>query len=312
MGRIRPALLLLGLAALAPLAAGQGLVILSEDFEDGLEGWTVVSSPLHSVPWHAAAPGECLAVNSMAACNNGPSACTYVTDATSTSWLRLQSPSFTLAGAGPWTIAFDYIAGIDTPDSASLWLLANGGDGIFSAVSLDLPNSTGLQHVEVVKTFTAFWPGKSVQLELELQSDVIGNGGFGFLVDNIVVTAAGTWIEQGTAKLGSNGVPYLTGTGTLAPHSANQLTLIKAAPSSLATVVFGLQTLHQPYKGGYLYPAPLVLLPAPTDAFGEAHFPFILPAGLPPDLPLHFQCWIQDPGASFGLSASNGVAGVTG
>lgn len=312
MGKLRPSLLLLGLAALAPLTAGQGLVLLSEDFEDGLGGWTVVTNPTHTVPWHVAAPGECGAVTSMAACNNGPAACTYVTDATGWSWLRLRSPSFTLAGEGPWTIEFDYLAGVDAPDAASAYLLAGGGDGIFSPVILDLPNTTSLAHVTKVKTFTTFWPGKSVELEFELANDVIGNGDLGFLVDNIVVTAAGTWFDQGSPKPGSNGVPKLTGAGTLGPQSANQLTLIKAAPNSVATVVFGLLKLQQPFKGGWLYPDPLLLLPMPTDALGEAQFPFTLPAGLPPDLPLRFQCWIQDPGASFGLSASNGVAGVTG
>lgn len=39
--------------------------------------------------------------------------------------------------------------------------------------------------------------------------------------------------------------------------------------------------------------------------------PFVLPAGVPAGLPLYFQFWVQDPLATFGLSASNGLRGVT-
>ena len=60
-----------------------------------------------------------------------------------------------------------------------------------------------------------------------------------------------------------------------------------------------------------LVPNPLVLLPLATDASGELTLPFTLPAGLPSGTSLYFQAWIADPGASFGLSASNGLQGLT-
>jgi hypothetical protein len=297
----------------APLAFGQAPTLLTENFEDGLGEWTVATSPFFSVPWHAAAPGECGAVTGMAACNTGPASCSYLAaPGTGVHYLRLRSPWFTLLGVGPWTISFDYLKSMDAADTATLWLEASGGDGIFSQVISDLPDASGMTHVEVTKSFSAYWPGKAVRLELELRTDSLGDTGFGWLVDNVVVSSAGSWIELGLAKPGSTGTPKLVPTGTLAPGSVNQLSMYLAKPSSIATLVFGLQHLAQPFKGGVMHPQPQALIPLPVDAVGRLEMQFTLPPGTPAGHWLYFQFWIQDAGASFGLSASNGVAGQTG
>jgi hypothetical protein len=120
-----------------------------------------------------------------------------------------------------------------------------------------------------------------------------------------------TWFDLGNAKAGSNGLPVLTGTGNLSASSLNQLDLAGAAGSSTATLVFGLVLLNAPLKGGVMVPNPLSLIPVPTSPSGATALPFVFPPGIPPGFPLFFQFWIGDPVASFSLSASNGLKGVT-
>lgn len=307
-------LLVVGVAvpALAPALAGQASTIYSEDFEDGLAGWTVIASAGVTAPWHAAAAGDCGALTTMAACNNGPTSCDYATTGGDGSdFLSLQSPPFLLAGAGPWTFEFDYLKSTDAPDVARVWLDLDTGDGIFASVSLSLPNSAGLRHVSIAKSLPSAWWGKHALISFELQTDQVGDTGFGWLIDNVSVKTTGSWFDLELPKAGSNGTPHLVGVGTLAPNSANQLTLTQALPNSIATLVCGLDFVAQPFKGGFLHPEPQILVPLPTDAQGSVQMPFTLPPGLPPGQELYFQFWIQDAGASFGLSASNGVEGLT-
>ena len=126
-----------------------------------------------------------------------------------------------------------------------------------------------------------------------------------------VSSSALTWDLIGLGKAGSNGVPELMGQGPLLAGSPNQIDLQDAAPSASATLVFGLSAVNAPFKGGLLVPVPDVLVPLQTGADGGASLPFVLPQGTPPGIPLHFQFWISDPLATQGLSASNGLRGVT-
>ncbi len=126
-----------------------------------------------------------------------------------------------------------------------------------------------------------------------------------------VSSDAATWVGLGFAKAGSNGLPQLAGSGPLAADTVNQLDLTGAAPSVGATLIFGLFALNAPFKGGTLVPAPFTLVPLATGPTGAMSLPFLFPAGVPAGLPLYFQFWISDPGASFGLSASSALQGKT-
>jgi len=119
------------------------------------------------------------------------------------------------------------------------------------------------------------------------------------------------WTDLGQGKPGATGTPALDGSGPLSALSSNLVELSGGLPSSPATLVFGLQQLDAPFKGGVLVPGPLVLLPLPTDASGKLSLPFTMPAGVPPGTSFYFQAWVSDPAASVGLSASNGLQGVT-
>ena len=121
----------------------------------------------------------------------------------------------------------------------------------------------------------------------------------------------GAWTVLAGAKAGVNGLPELRASGTLAPAAKNALYLGRARASAPATLVFGVSQLNVAFKGGVLVPAPLLLVALGTDLNGELGLPFVLDASVPSGTPLVFQVWINDPAATFGLSASNGLVGVT-
>ncbi len=111
----------------------------------------------------------------------------------------------------------------------------------------------------------------------------------------------------GSGKQASNtAVPDLLGFGTLLPGQPSQFDIINGLPGAPTTFVVGLDDLSAPFKGGILVPTPDFLIPLPLDPLGGASLPFLTPPGLT-GLELFTQAWVQDPGSSFGLSATNGV-----
>ena len=229
--------------------------------------------------------------------------------------------------------------------SGHTWFTLNGSPGItftFSAAALGgLPTQVGVVWTDGGNptniVFTAFDGSGAVLGNVVLNNHGDGNnaggtaedrffgvvyaGGVGSIkvsstgggieLDHLQYGTPGPWSSVGGGKAGPGGQPLLAGTGPLTPSSANQLALTAAKPSSTATLVTGLSALNAPFKGGTLVPQPMLLLPLPTNASGAVTLPFVLPA-LPAGTSLWFQFWVQDAGASFGLSASNGVKGVTG
>ena len=144
------------------------------------------------------------------------------------------------------------------------------------------------------------------------------DNGTGFTTDEIRVGStwasvlpADAWDDLGGAKPGVSGLPSLAGLGLLEPGSTNRLDLAQAAPLSLGTLVFGLSVLDAPFKGGTMLPDPLLFVPMPTNAAGKSSLTFKFPPGVPADTSLVFQCWIQDAAATHGLSATNGLKGLT-
>jgi hypothetical protein len=114
----------------------------------------------------------------------------------------------------------------------------------------------------------------------------------------------------GSGKSGSQGMPRLAGSGSLAASSSNLIALEGAAPSSIATLIVGLSAVDLPFLGGTLIPNPQVIVPLPTSAAGTVTLPFMVPQSLPAATSLYFQFWILDPAAAFGMSASNGIKGT--
>jgi hypothetical protein len=128
-----------------------------------------------------------------------------------------------------------------------------------------------------------------------------------FLID------VGPWVSLGNGKAGVGGVtPCLVGSGDFIVGSTLALTLTDAPPNSTTNLVFGTFGLFAPLKGGVLVPnADQVTLGLPVDGAGTYELTTITPPGVLPGYSVWFQHWIDDPGASFGLAASNGVRANT-
>jgi hypothetical protein len=116
----------------------------------------------------------------------------------------------------------------------------------------------------------------------------------------------------GGALAGSNGLPALSGKGTLAPHSPVTLALSSAKPSSTAALFIGLSAINAPFKGGTLIPdADVLITGLPVSGAGTLSLASNWPTGLPPGLSLWFQEWIVDAAGPQGFSATNGLLAVT-
>ena len=115
------------------------------------------------------------------------------------------------------------------------------------------------------------------------------------------------WLEYGPPLVGLT-VPHLAGSGLPAPLSPISIVADSAQPSSMASMVLGLGSLMQLFKGGFLLATPdFSLGPYFTDAAGELDLSGTIPATAPPGLSLHFQLWIQDPNTPAGWAATNGL-----
>ncbi len=120
----------------------------------------------------------------------------------------------------------------------------------------------------------------------------------------------GGFRDLGFGTPGTSGVPVLTGTGTCAPTSVNQLWLSNARSQSQVSVICGFLYRPQQVFGGILAPTACVTLPVVTDAAGAADTAFAWPA-LPPGTPILFQAAIIDPVATGGVALSSVVRGET-
>jgi hypothetical protein len=120
------------------------------------------------------------------------------------------------------------------------------------------------------------------------------------------------WTAVGTGIAGTNGVPSLVGTGSLAVGSANELTLTSAKASAQAILAISLTGNPAPFKGGTLVANPVdLVIPMFTVFDGSIHLPFTWPAGVPSQTSIWFQYLIGDAAAPYGVALSNAVKAVT-
>lgn len=172
-------------------------------------------------------------------------------------------------------------------------------------------------------TVAEFTPAGALVQQLALPAGVTSPSGIGF--EDVsgcarIASSSGPihrvcgfgWHDLLFGLPGVNGVPRLTGTGSLLPGAATTLAVQEARPDGSTTLVVGLTLLAAPYKGGVLHPSLDVLLTGlPLDGAGSFTLPFAWPAGLPSGFSLHYQAWTPDPAAVQGLSATNGLRSVT-
>ena len=120
----------------------------------------------------------------------------------------------------------------------------------------------------------------------------------------------GPWTDLTFGLAGSDGTPSLAGSGPLTAASSGSLQLGAAHPSALVLLAVGLQNLTQSFKQGTFVPLPILLVPLFADGAGLQSLPFTWPSGIPAGTAFYLQCWIADPGAAAGWSASNALEGV--
>ncbi len=137
-----------------------------------------------------------------------------------------------------------------------------------------------------------------------------GDDGASFLTDTWEFVDEGAFVDLGPGIGGSLGAPTLAGSGDLSPGSATGFTLSldNALPSSPALMVVSTTASALPFKGGTLYPFPIVLLvPLVTDPAGHALFFSAMPAGTPSGTDVVLQTWLFDASAPKGASGTNGL-----
>ena len=182
-------------------------------------------------------------------------------------------------------VTFDYTT--DAPSSGS-GVATRMGNGLYRVA---VPTSGSATSVDVDITIT----------------DHAGNS----TVQNVVVGNTSAWTNVGGGKAGTGGItPLLVGSGPLTAGSSNAVTLSDALAGSTTNVVLGFTLLNVPFKGGTLVPsADILFLGLPVDGSGGSTIPFTWPAGVTPGSLFWAQHWVSDGGATFNLSASNGVQG---
>jgi hypothetical protein len=133
------------------------------------------------------------------------------------------------------------------------------------------------------------------------------NAGAGYVFDVV----PDPWTDVGGGKAGGGGVtPELTGDGPLIPDTENALLLAGGPPNGTTHVVLGALFLGVPFKGGTFIPSPdILVLNQALDGDGAHELPFTWLPGVPVGTPFWTQHWVVEPGASFNLSASNGLRG---
>lgn len=202
------------------------------------------------------------------------------------------------ADSGPSTLAvadydLDGHADVAVGQGGSLRidLLFGSGDGTFS------PNESygADETAEFVRTGDWNGDGASDLLTVAQSISVLLN------------RTLAPWQSLGHGSPGIDGIPWLRGEGATSAGGAITLRLDFAEDLAPVTLVVGLSALQAPFKGGWLVPAPdLVLIGLVTDATGSLTLPGTWPAGVP-DLALHLQAWLEDATAPFGLAASGAV-----
>ena len=115
------------------------------------------------------------------------------------------------------------------------------------------------------------------------------------------------WVDLG-AGLDGQGHAQLEGLGSLAPGTHFDLRVSGAAPNMPVTLVMGFDSLHAPFKGGTMVPAPdLMDFGLMSDALGDVDYDSKLPEMIEPGTNVLFQLWIQDASAPQGIAATNAL-----
>ncbi len=120
------------------------------------------------------------------------------------------------------------------------------------------------------------------------------------------------WTRAAFGTLGLSGFPDLSGDGPLTVGNPATITLVDAAPGSIATLVIAPSYLGAPFKGGVFVPdAQFLLIALPVPGNGTIVVSAPWPAGVPSKFTTYLQYWISDPANATGFASSNGLTATT-
>jgi hypothetical protein len=120
------------------------------------------------------------------------------------------------------------------------------------------------------------------------------------------------WTDLGGGITGANGVPQLTGDGSLVANTPAGLTLTDGPPSSLLLAWLSFAPSNIPYFGGTVFTLPFASqFFFATDPGGQFAASTTWPAGVPAGTELWFQCVMQDVSVVQGITISNGLKATT-
>lgn len=157
-----------------------------------------------------------------------------------------------------------------------------------------------------------FAPMTGVQIRNKLIATGIPQGSGGEIgplpnlkpaVDSIPVT----WTALGFALAGQNGLPKLSGSGSLTAGTTWQVKIENGKPNAPCTFVLGSSAIHLPFLGGTWVPSPNIVFGFALNAAGSLTLGGSTPAGLPSGAQAIMQVWIADPDAVAGASATNAL-----
>lgn len=140
-----------------------------------------------------------------------------------------------------------------------------------------------------------------------MASGEAGSPGYSY----VYALQVGPVAELGHGLGGTQGTPRLRAVGTLEGGSPLEVSVSDARPGASLHLVVGAQAVGVPFKQGVLLPRPDLVLGFSTDAAGALQFTSTWPAGLPSELGLYAQAWIQDPSGPAGWCATNGLSLIT-
>ncbi len=306
-------------------------------------GFTIYDTPYFLTGGHGLKRASAVSKNDVWAVGGGHDndwlLATYILHFDGSSWSRFDVPApgpnilhdvFALASNDVWACGEVQVGANIQPfflhydgTSWSQFASPGGGGGIFG-LSSTVVYSTGANVVlwdgtawtEVTGDFGHHLGISMIAVDGAAGCDMIAVGRevvAGDVLPTAVHMNPSTWLTVGGAVGGPAGPPALLGEGLPLPGATLKLSLTNAPPSSAAMLVVSTQLLGQPFYGGFLVPAPTILLPnLPVDALGELDLWAAWPnAATPSGTTFAFQYWMLDPTAPFGVAGSNATLVTT-
>jgi hypothetical protein len=115
------------------------------------------------------------------------------------------------------------------------------------------------------------------------------------------------WTNLGGGIVGTAGEPQLTGRGSVTPGNTLRFAASSGLSNGLGLLVLGLSAINVPIFGGTLVPSLDVTLPVLLDGAGAWSTNLTWPAGQTPGSAFYWQLAVIDPGAAFGIAATDGL-----